>query len=462
MRFKITRFVFYDLETTGLSPAFNQPLQFAAVVTDEKLVKLDKINIRCQVAPHILPSPHALHVTNIDPEQTVEPSLPNAFEFAQTLQDFIIKWSPSCWLGYNTIAFDEPMMRQMFYQNLQPNIFATQMNGNTRLDVMKMLMATHAEKPDALIWPIGDNGKTSFKLDRLAPANGFAHANAHDALADVEATIFMFRKIQSGAPSLFEKLLKVQDKAIITAELKNYLPMEITLRFGGSPPRTYQGCYCGASKDNPNMIGFADYNLNDASELVRASKSELADFIKGTPKKIRTLAINKSDTFRVIDYPTASMLQFCETVKGSSTLTSCVSQILNANYEKRDDADLEVEEQIHQGFFNSSDKDLLLQFQKANWAERVSIVKSFEDVRLRQLGKRLIAFYAPELLSNEQQYVLKEFIRNRWFPNVEKVPWTTADDIWSSLDDLGSQIDKERWLKFYKRRVTSVRHHNRA
>jgi len=33
-------------------------------------------------------------------------------------------------------------------------------------------------------------------LDTLAPANGFAHENAHDALADVEATIYMARLIR--------------------------------------------------------------------------------------------------------------------------------------------------------------------------------------------------------------------------------------------------------------------------
>ncbi len=75
-------FIFYDFETSGLSSAFDQPLQFAAIVTDENLVELERVNIRCQIAPHILPSPYALHVTNIHPEQTVDPSLPNPFEFA--------------------------------------------------------------------------------------------------------------------------------------------------------------------------------------------------------------------------------------------------------------------------------------------------------------------------------------------------------------------------------------------
>ena len=34
-----------------------------------------------------------------------------------------------------------------------------------------------------------EEGKPVFKLDQLSLANGIEHANAHDALADVRATI---------------------------------------------------------------------------------------------------------------------------------------------------------------------------------------------------------------------------------------------------------------------------------
>jgi len=36
-------FVFYDLETTGTSPAFDQPLQFAAILTDDKFNQIERI-----------------------------------------------------------------------------------------------------------------------------------------------------------------------------------------------------------------------------------------------------------------------------------------------------------------------------------------------------------------------------------------------------------------------------------
>ena len=450
------KYVFYDFETTGISPAFDQPLQFAAIITDENFKAIERINIRCQAAPHILPSPYALKVTKIDPEKTADKSLPTAFNFAQTLQRFTEELAPACWIGYNSIAFDETMMRQMFYQNLQPEIFATQINGNSRLDVMKMVFATYSEAPGVLTWPVSDNGNTSFKLDRLAPANGFAHENAHDALADVEATIFIFKKIRDGAPELFKKLVDAGDKTITSSSLKSFLPMEVTLRFGGNAPKTYQGCYCGSNKDNPNSIGFADFELNKAEELTQASKLSVSEAIEGTPKKIRTLAVNRSETFRVIENPSEEMLEFCETIKEANTLQSLVSEVLSERYADTEQTNLEVEERIYSGFYGNSDKELLEQFQTASWPERVSIINDFTDERLKQLGKRLIAFYAPELLTDEQRSAFKAFVQRRWNTSMDEAPWTTAEHIWASLDELKSEIDESNWREFYQARINSL------
>ena len=452
----MTDLVFYDFETTGLSSAFDHPLQFAAIVTDEKFNEIDRVNIRCQVAPHVLPSPYALHLTNISPEQTVNKELRTPFEFAQTLQKYTRDWSPSCWLGYNTIAFDEPMMRQMFYQNLQPEIFATQKHGNNRLDVMKMVFAVHAEAPELFNWPLGNNGKISFKLDRLAPANGFAHEDAHDALADVEATIFIFKKIKEGVPDLFEKLIGAREKKIVSSALENFSPMEVTLRFGGNPPKTYQGCYCGANRNNGNSIGFADFELNDALELCNATKSEVFEAIEGSPKKIRTLAVNRSETFRLIDEPTPAMLSFCQLVSEAKSLQTSVSEVLSERYEDKNVTDLEIEEKIYSGFFNASDKELLMVFQTASWDERVSIVNNFEDNRFRQLGKRLIASYANELLSFQQQTAFRDFIRDRWFTKDETAQWATESSILDDLEDLSTDIEISTWNKFYQSRIQSV------
>lgn len=58
-------FAFYDTETTGLSPAFDQILQFAGIVTNPDLTPGQEIDLRGRPWPHILPSPGALLITGI-------------------------------------------------------------------------------------------------------------------------------------------------------------------------------------------------------------------------------------------------------------------------------------------------------------------------------------------------------------------------------------------------------------
>ena len=46
----------------------------------------------------------------------------------------------------------------------------------------------------------------------MAPANGFDHSDAHDALADVEATIFILSLIRERHESFCEEIMEMRDK----------------------------------------------------------------------------------------------------------------------------------------------------------------------------------------------------------------------------------------------------------
>lgn len=73
-----------------------------------------------------------------------------------------------------------------------------------------------------------------------------------------------------------------------------------------------------------------------------------------------------------------------------------------------------VEQQIFNGFYSRSDKALLKEFQAADWPRRQEIITSFGDERLRQLGRRLVASYAPELLSEKERRKYPAWRRERW------------------------------------------------
>jgi exodeoxyribonuclease I len=436
-------FAFYDLETTGISPAFDQPLQFAAILTDGEFREIERVNLRCRIAQHIIPSPWALAVTGVRPAQLVDPELPTLFEFTQEIGALIERWSPAIWTGFNSIRFDEEMLRQAFYQNLQPDVFATQFNGNTRFDILTALYAVWYRQPDLFEWPVDPDGRVRFKLDRIAPLNGFGAHNAHDALGDVEATIHIARQIAQRGPELWAELLANRDKGHVQASLATFQPMALVERFGGGMPRATIGCLCGTSTSNANQAAFFDLDAADPADLLVADDAEVFAAVDATPKLIRSVTVNKSPALLSVPTPSAEQLRRAEVIANAPELRARVGQALAARFPEDHDAPTPpVEKQIYGGFYSHADKALLVEFQRAEWPRRQEITATITDTRLRQLGRRLVAFHAPELLSMEERAQYRAWLEGRWSaPDVAETEWTSRDRAHAALDQM--RVDGE-------------------
>lgn len=408
-------FAFFDLETTGVSPAFDQPLQFAAILTDSDFKEIERVDMRCRLAPHIIPSPHALAVTGLRPAELIDPALPGLFEFTQSLTELVSRWSPAIWTGFNSIRFDEEMLRQAFYQNLQAEVFATQFNGNTRFDIMTAVFGVWHRHRDLLEWPVDETGKVRFKLDRLAPLNGFEGHNAHDALGDVEATIHIAQLIAQRDPALWTELLASRDKGYVKARLERLSPLELVGRFGGGPPKAITGCLCGYSSKNANQAFFFDLDAADPADLIDASDDTLVAALEAVPWAIRSLTINKAPVLLELAATTDEHERRARLIAEAPQFRERVVQTMAARYPTKPDAEpIAVEKQIFNGFYSWADKERLKVFQGADWPQRQEIVATFDDSRLRQLGRRLVAFYAHDLLSEEEQRQYGEWLHGRW------------------------------------------------
>jgi exodeoxyribonuclease-1 len=431
-------FAFYDLETTGLSPAFDQPLQFAAILTDDEFREIERVNLRCRIAPHIIPSPWALAVTGVRPAQLLDPTLPTLFEFTQEIGALIDRWSPAIWTGFNSIRFDEEMLRQAFYQNLQPNIFATQFNGNTRFDLLTALYAVWHRQPDMFEWPVDETGRVRFKLDLIAPLNGFAAHNAHDALGDVEATIYIARQIAQRAPELWAELLANRDKVHVQARIEAFQPMALIERFGGGSPRATLGCFCGYSASNPNQAAFFDLEAADPADLLSADDAALFAAVDATPKIIRSLSVNKTPALLSLPMPTEQQLRRAAIIAGAPEFRARVAQALAARFPEDPEAPTPlVENQIFGGFYSNDDKVLLAEFQRADWPRRQEIAAALSDPRLRQLGRRLVAFHAPHLFSPEEWAQYEVWLRERWSaPDAPEIEWMAVASARRAVDEL--------------------------
>lgn len=434
-------FVFYDLETTGISPEFDQPLQFAAIWTDENFVERERINIRCRLAPHILPSPQALVVTRVAPDHLIDPSLPSLLDFAQQVAELTERWSPSIWVGYNTMKFDEEVLRQTFYQNLLPNVYATQFNGNTRFDVLPAVYAAFVRDPDLFAWPADDTGRRSFKLDRLAPANGFNAHNAHDALGDVEATIHLARQFASQSPALWAELLQAAHKAQVQSKLETFRPLELVTRFGGGEPRAYTGCFCGYSQGNNAQAAFFDLDAADPAELITASDEALFAAVDGTPKIIRGISTNKAPALLDLPAPSAEHLRRAGIIADAPEFRRRVGAAMAARFVEDPEAPPKpVEKQIYGAFYSNADKQLLQEFHRADWPRRQEVVASLSDPRLRQLGRRLVAFHSPALLNAEETMRFNAYLREKWSADdTPETEWMTVSKAKAAIDALRIQ-----------------------
>ena len=204
-------YVFYDTETTGVTTAFSQILQFAAIRTDDDLIEIDRFEVRCRLLPHVIPSPGALLVTGISPDLLTDLDLPTHYEAICEIRAKFMEWSPSIFIGYNSIAFDEELLRQAFFQTLHPT-YLTNTNGNQRSDVMRIAHSTDMYQRNTISVPLDDKGKQTFRLDRLAPINGFDHTHAHDAMADVEATLFVAKLVKERANGIWNSMRRFVNK----------------------------------------------------------------------------------------------------------------------------------------------------------------------------------------------------------------------------------------------------------
>jgi len=106
-----------------------------------------------------------------------------------------------------------------------------------------------------------------------------------------------------------------------------------------------------------------------------------------------------------------------------------------------------VEKQIFGGFYSHADKALLAEFQRVDWRRRQEIMAALDDARLRQLGRRLVAFHAPELLAPEDRSRFEAWLRERWSaPDTQETGWMTTDKAQRALDELQAsrELDGKR------------------
>jgi exodeoxyribonuclease-1 len=203
-------FFFYDLETSGLSARDDRIMQFAGQRTDLDLNPIgEPFNVFVKLNDDTLPSPDALMVTGITPQQTTVDGYSEA-EFAKLLMEEVFT-PDTIAVGFNNIRFDDEFIRHLFWRNFYDPYEWSWKDGRSRWDILDVARMTRALRPEGIEWPVVD-GKATNRLELLTKLNGIDHLKAHDALSDVEALIAVTKLIKEKQPQLYGYLFKIRDK----------------------------------------------------------------------------------------------------------------------------------------------------------------------------------------------------------------------------------------------------------
>lgn len=218
--------LWHDYETWGVTPKFDKPSQFAGIRTDLELNIIGEPEMfYCQPPQDYLPQPEACLVTGITPQKALREGLTEA-EFAKKIHH-LFSQPNTCVAGYNNIRFDDEVTRYLLYRNFYDAYAREWQNGNSRWDIIDMVRACYALRPEGIVWPtVERDGEqvVSFRLELLTKANGIAHEAAHDAMSDVYATIAMAKLIKQKQPKLYDYIFNLRHKKQV-AELLDVFNM---------------------------------------------------------------------------------------------------------------------------------------------------------------------------------------------------------------------------------------------
>ena len=428
-------FYWYDYETFGLSPKIHRIAQFAGIRTDENLNIKDELELFCKPTYDCLPAPEACKVTGITPQDCEEKGLIEHEFISKINQELSIP--ETCIVGYNSIAFDDEFTRHTLFRNfLDPYAWHVQ-NGNTRWDILNVARFCYALKEEnSLEWVIEKN-RPIFKLDKLAPANNIEHANAHDAMADVRATIGIAKIIKQKQPKFFEYALSLNEKKGVEKLVHFLHPMLLTTSsFGYKCSFTRM---VTAICEHPKYSGRAIvFNLEQDPKLILDTDidiltknlfSKKADLDKGVERPgLSELVYNKSPMFVCSPKPDRFKLPPVLIEKFQIDMEKCMKHLfyieknkdkiekrIELIYSKNSEMkpNIDADQALYDNFISNKDRAICNKIQKLSINKISTYKPEFKDKKLSELFLNFKARNYPESLTEDENKKWNEIIESR-------------------------------------------------
>jgi len=429
-------------------------MQFAGIRTDLDLKQIgEPVNILVRLDEDVLPSPEAIMVTGITPQQTVEEGYTEA-EFARMLTDEIFT-PDTIAVGFNNIRFDDEFVRHLFWRNFFDPYEWSWKEGRSRWDLLDVVRMTRALRPEGIKWPVDEKGVATNRLELISKVNGLDHVKAHDALSDVEALIAVTKLIRDKQPQLYEYLLKIRDKN----EVKKLVNLDykqpfvyVSGRFDADFNKATVAFPLTSGKNGNVVI----YDLRyDPTPFINLSTNELAaklyakwedrqadGFVKLPVKELqynRAPAVApmgvlaQGDGWKKIKLDEATIEKHKTILLSAPDFAENIRSVFENREEFKKSTDPEA--QLYDGFVSDGDRMRIETVRNSKQNELADFHPNFNDERLDPLLLHYKARNFPKSLSEEEAIVWEKWRSDRivaglpvFTSSLQKLLSTTTDE----------------------------------
>lgn len=422
-------FLFYDLETSGLSTRDDRIMQFAAQRTDLNLKEIgDPISILIKMPNDTLPSPSAVRTTGITPQATQADGLTEA-EFCRYAINEI--FTPNTIVvGFNNVRYDDEMMRHLFWRNFYDPYEWQWKDGRSRWDILDVVRMTRALRPEKIKWPVDEEGNPTNRLELITKENGIEHEHAHDALSDVFATLAVARLIKENQPQLFDFLLKMRNKKAVQklVNLEDKKPFVYVSGRYGKDRNFVTVAFPLTSGRNGNIMVF-DLS-QDINEFINDKDFELSALPGSTIKKLSLnrcpavapiSVLEQHDGWKKIGLDKETVEKNLKNLLSHPEIAEQARTSAEQEYVPEEPADenealyykLSVENRLYDAFLPDQDRVRCEVVRNADKNQLADFHPNFSDERLPELLLHYKARNFFESLTESEQIKWEEYRRAR-------------------------------------------------
>jgi exodeoxyribonuclease-1 len=449
-------YVVWDIETDSAQTDWATIIELGAILLDDNFKEKDRFSVRCRMPQDRVPSATALCINKSNVDLITKGNLSH-YEMLVQVEKKFREWSPATFLGYSSINFDDEVLRKEFFKSLKKP-YLTNTEGNSRHDALNIVKAAFAIDENVLKTELNDKGNKSMKLESLARLNGFESSGAHSALFDTELTVKVLDLIRENQPDLWREYMNTSTKVVVENMLKQEKMFTINENYFG---KNYLFLVAPL---HPNSFMHPVYkwgqvvNLSEnIEELQKLNYQDLKKAMKKSPRFYKTIKSNKApiildkglamkiDPYKKIDQNVLN--KRAELMKTNEKFSQDICNILREAAEEKmetsSQVDLEPEETIYSGGFDTFNKDVPLfqKFHESDWKGKFAMLDKFKDDRLVTFGHNLIYNEAPEILPKDIHRKIKRRIASRIL-STNKEKWWTVSAFYSECDEIRENEDK--------------------